>query len=112
MTADMQLTLDGREVQHPAPGTTRPPLGAAQREVMRHLGLFGSITSTQAGVIVHEQRTARNGYRSCGIGAKTDSDYNGAGCCPYAVSDGTEVMKRLRKRGYVEKHFGLWFAKT
>ena len=107
-----QLTLDGREVQHPAPTGVRPPLGAAQREVLRHLGLFGSITSTQAGVIVHEQRRARQGYGGCGTGAKWRSEYTGAGCCPYASTDGTEVMKRLKKRGYVEKHFGLWFAKT
>lgn len=106
---DMQLTLDGREVQHPAPTGTRPPIGQAQRDVLRHLGLFGSITSTQAGVIVHGLRG------NCGSGTKDDaaqSQYAGTGCCRYASTDGTEVMKRLKKRGYVEKHFGLWFAKT
>lgn len=107
---DMQLTMDGREVRHPAP--TGPHLGSAQREVLRHLGLFGSITSTQAGVIVHEQRTARQGYSGCGHGAKDHGTYTGLGCCRYAVSDGTEVMKRLRDRGFVEKHFGLWFSKA
>jgi hypothetical protein len=104
---DMQLTIDGREVQHPAPAGTRPPLGAAQREVMRHLGLFGHLTSTQAGVIVHDVRRAKGGR----CGPQPPGDVSLA-CCIYAASDGTEVMKRLRKRGYVEKHFGLWFAKS
>jgi len=113
VTVPTQLTLDGREVRHPAP--TGPHLGSAQREILRHLGLFGSITSTQAGTIVHEQRRARRGYSGCGFGVKDDnahSSYGGSGCCRYAVSDGTDVMKRLRERGFVEKHFGLWFSKT
>ncbi|MBA2742499.1 MAG: hypothetical protein H0U46_10860 [Actinobacteria bacterium] len=107
----MQLTLDGREVQHPAPTGARPPLGPAQREVLRKLA-FGSLTTTQAGVIVHDIRRER-GRGSCGFGAKNgQSDYSGLGCCRYASTDGSAVMKRLADRGYLERHGGLWFAKS
>lgn len=123
----MQQTLDGQLVRHPAPTGVR--LGPHEREVLRALG-FGSLTSTQAGKICHAMR-GHCGYRcpygewnkrryyapSTGgvytMGEKDDEEnlrYKGDGCCPYAVSEGTEVMKRLKRRGFVEKRAGLWFA--
>jgi hypothetical protein len=105
VTVAMQLTIDGGEVEY-RHASSRAPLGPAQREVMRLLG-FGSLTSTQAGSIVHGLRG------SCGFGAKdTGREYRGAGCCRYAVTDGSAVMRRLYDRGFVEKHSGLWFAKS
>lgn len=117
-----QIAFDGSEVRHPAPTGAR--LGPAQREVLRQLG-FGSLTSTQAGTIVHRVR-GHCGY-GCPFGewntlhyhksrygggyiAPSSPGYAGAGCCPYAATDGTSVMKRLERRGYAVKIFGLWFA--
>jgi hypothetical protein len=113
MTA-MQLTIDGSEVEyHRAVNGVR--LGPNQREVMRQLG-FRSLTSTQAGVICHELRNERAGTGCTRGGTARDdrakSDYNGVGCCRFASSDGSAVMKSLHEGGYVEKHAGLWFAKS
>lgn len=99
MSTATQLTLDGSEV--PVSRTTAR-LGRNQRAILRTL-VFGSLTSTQAGRIVHELR----GY--CGAGAKSRGDYQGAGCCPYAATDGSDVMRSLRDRGFVEKQGGLWW---
>jgi hypothetical protein len=113
MTA-MQLTIDGSEVEyHRAVSGTR--LGPNQREVMRRLG-FGSLTSTQAGTICHELRNERHG-QSCTQGGtarddRAKSEYGGEGCCRFASSDGSSMMKGLREQGFVEKHAGLWFAKS
>ena len=98
MTA-LQLTLDGGEVPV---SRTVARLGANQRAVLRKM-VFGSMTSTQAGVIIHERR----GH--CGFGAKDRGEYTGAGCCRYAVSDGSAVLVGLRERGFVEKEGGLWW---
>ena len=125
MTA-MQLTIEGEEVEYRRASRGTVPLGRAQKEVMRRLG-FGSLTSTQAGVIVHEERRFAlaalrrvpianiSEWAGCGHGARDDeakSEYGGSGCCRYAATDGAAVMKRLYDRGFVEKHAGLWFAKS
>lgn len=128
MHPGMQLTLDGQEIRHPAPTSAR--LGPHEREVLRTLG-FGSLTSTQAGKICHAIRGHcgygcpygewnTRGYHNSPYGGCNiyptqhegfeKTRYRGDGCCPYAVSEGTEVMKRLRKRGYVEKIGGLWYT--
>lgn len=103
----LQQTLDGQEIKHPAP--TRTHIGPHEREVLRALG-FGSLSSTQAGTICHDVR-GHCGYRvPYGEWNVRGSRYMGGGCCPYAVSEGTEVMKRLKRRGFVEKIGGLWYA--
>lgn len=121
------MTLDGREVRHPAPSTAR--LGPSQRAVLRALG-FGSLTSTQAGKICHETRgwcgwrtpygawNEQKMYKASSgsvlrMGNSYDVNkhkYAGQGCCPYACSEGTEVMKRLKRRGFADKIGGLWYA--
>ena len=94
-----QLTIDGREVSIAA---SRPPrFGPNQREVLRALG-FGTLTSTQAGTLVHSRR----GH--CGFGARSIGTYNGSGCCAYAATDGSAVLRTLLERGIVEKAAGLW----
>jgi hypothetical protein len=124
----LQQTLDGQVVKHPAPSGTR--LGPHEREVLRALS-FGSLTSTQAGKICHEIRGHcfsqvpygqwnsggyhRSRYGGVNIYPKTHEGYEktryqGEGCCPGACLEGTEVMKRLKRRGFVEKIGGLWYA--
>lgn len=124
----VQQTLDGQVTRHPAP--TRLQLGPHEREVLRQLG-FGSLTSTQAGTICHSLRghcysqvpygTWNSGgyHRSKHGGVHIypkehenfeSTRYRGAGCCPGACLEGTEVMKRLKRRGFVEKIGGLWYA--
>lgn len=119
-----QMTLDGQMVKHPAP--TRMRLGPHERAVMRALG-FGSLTSTQAGKICHRERghcfsqvpygTWNMHYhrsRYGGMHYYTDLPdhlkYRGEGCCPGACLEGTEVMKRLKRRGFVVKIGGLWYT--
>ena len=103
---DAQLTLEGREVPLLPDGriATRLRLGPNQREVMRQLGLHGSIRAVQAGVIVH----ARRG--SCGVGAKS-SRYRGTGigCCAYAATDGSDLLRRLERCGLVERIGGVYY---
>jgi len=97
----VQMTLDGGEVPV---SHTRVRLGPNQRQVLRKLALVSHMTSTDAGVIVHEQR----GWH--GFGAKdTGRPYVGAGCCRYASTDGSALMRSLRERGFVEKQGGLWW---
>jgi hypothetical protein len=114
MSAVMQLTIDGGEVEYMR-AASGARLGPNQREIMRKLG-FGSLTSTQAGTIVHAMRNER-GRTSCTRGGtsrddRAQSSYKGSGCCRFASTDGSGAMKRLHELGFVEKHAGLWFAKS
>ena len=123
-----QMTLDGQYVDHPAPTGTR--LGPHEREVLKKLS-FDSLTSTQAGTICHEVRGHcfskvpygtwnsggyhRSRYGGVSIYPKThehfeQTRYRGQGCCPGACLEGTEVMKRLKRRGFVVNIGGLWYA--
>jgi hypothetical protein len=101
MTTAVQLTIDGGEV--PVSHGRGRVLGRNQREVLRRLALFSHMTSTQAGRVVHEMR----GH--CGFGARSTVGYAGLGCCEYASTDGSEVMRGLQERGLVEKEGGLWW---
>ena len=96
MSAAMQLTLDGREV--PISGTRTPAFTDAQTEILRALRLYGIITSTAAGRILHAHRK-----------------YGCAGCradrCYFASSDGCDALKRLAERGLVRRVArGRWKA--
>ena len=106
--ASVQLALEG--LGDPVPLSAligkRARLGPRQRAVLDELGRRGSLTSTQAGRIVHAAR----GH--CGSGARDSftHEYAGAGCCPYAVSDGAEVLYPLAARGLVEMIGGVWYS--
>lgn len=105
-----QLTIDGGEVEHPAPATRTGPLSPVQVEILRHLGIHGWISSTSAGVMAHAHREERRG-RSFVRHVQTYG-LRGDGCCRYAASDGGDVMKRLAARGLVERYErGVWFPR-
>lgn len=93
---ETQLTFDGREV--PIGGSRPPAFTAAQTEILRAIRLYGIITSTAAGRILHANRK-----------------YGCAGCkadrCYYASSDGGDALKRLAERGTVRRvGRGRWKA--
>jgi hypothetical protein len=103
---DTQLTVDGREVPLLRDGriATRLRLGPNQREVMRRLGLHGSIRAVQAGQIIHQ------GRGHCGFGAKSrGGGYGGAGCCAYASTDGSALLRTLEKQGLVQNIGGVYY---
>lgn len=96
MSEMAQLTFDGREV--PIDKSTAPVFSAAQTEILRAIRLYGIITSTAAGRILHAHR--EHGCRHCR-----------AGECPYASSDGCDALKRLAERGLVRRVArGRWKA--
>lgn len=106
MTA-WQLTLDGREVEHPPPTFHAGPLSGVQKEIMRALAVRGWISSTAAGVIAHAHREERL-HRSF-IAHVQRWGLRGDGCCRWAATDGGAVMKRLAERGLVERYErGVW----
>lgn len=82
----------------------RSPISTAQAEIMRVIGEKGSIRSVEAGVIIHAARRPPCNWH--GRGRRTKE-----ACCRHASSDGTEVMKRLMKRGFVKRaEPGVWIA--
>jgi hypothetical protein len=80
-------------------------LNDTQTAMLRHVGEHGSITSTEAGVILHQAR----GH--CGFGGKGgrhDGDSRSKACCVYACSDGSMALRRLRDRGALVKSASGW----
>lgn len=91
-----QLDVFGGETVHEEVVSQRHRYTDAQREILRFIQNYAAITSTQAGVIVHAHR--EGGCYSCRRGT-----------CPWVSSDGSDAMKRLRKRGLVKRHHrGVW----
>ena len=96
----MQLTVDGREV--PWQLATRVPTRDAHRRILRHVGQQGTISSTEAGLIVHECRgncAYQTMYRSR-EGLLTD---RGKGCCVYCATDGSRTLRTLERWGFVTR---------
>jgi hypothetical protein len=95
---DLQLTLDGREIPLTdavaAPRSTSS-LSAVQRAVLVYVGEHASITSLQAGRIVH---AARGG--GC---ARAIAEGKQGGCCKWASEDGRAMCMRLVKRGLLRR---------
>lgn len=95
-----QLRLDGTEVPL-ANEAAKTPLTPAQREILRHIGEHGHITSTEAGTIIHRQRQASNPRI-------TNPQYIEV-MHRYACADGLEACKRLLKRNLVRREKpGRW----
>lgn len=93
-----QLTIDGREVELAAVPSRRFPYTAAQRSILALIAQQGSITSTEAGKIVHAHRMPP--CKRCNEGK-----------CGYVASDGGDTLKRLQARGLVRRIVaGVWEA--
>lgn len=90
-----QLRIDGTEVPVELTPASQG-LTEAQRGILHTIGEHGFISSTQAGVIVHNAR----GH--CGFGSKSALTA-GEACCGYACADGLEACKRLMKRNLVRR---------
>lgn len=96
-----QLDIYGGETAHVEVGRAAAPFTLCQREILRMIQNFGSITSSQAGRIVHAHRAG--GCRRC---AAVDVR------CKWAASDGCDAMKRLMARGIVRRHHrGVWVTR-
>ena len=99
-----QLGLDGGETPHEQVvkvSRPKPALNGAQRAILRVIEAEGTIRPVEAGVIVHAHRD-----QPCRLAGAAGADrYKGGGvaCCAYASSDGVEALKRLAKRGLVER---------
>lgn len=97
-----QLDVFGGETAHVEVTKRAAPFTPCQQEILRLLRNFGSITSTQAGKIVHSHRDG--GCYRCRV--------NDNGHCQWASSDGNDAMKRLMERGLVRRHRpGVWIAR-
>lgn len=98
MGTTTQLDIYGGETAHVEITKAAAPLTPCQREILRLIQNLGSVTSSQAGRIVHAHRDG--GCQRC-----RDVDRR----CRFAASDGHDAMKRLTARGIVRRHHrGLW----
>lgn len=85
-----QLGLDGRATPYPL---RRPrPLSDRQREVLRFMQTNGDVRPVQIGMLMHAGRSTTRLHLD-----------------RYASSDGSDALRRLAKRGLVERvHRGVW----
>jgi transposase len=99
-----QLTLDGREVDHPL--RVGQPLSDRQREILRFVRARGVVRSYEVGAMMH---AGRDGV--CKSRATFPEGRWHLGCCRHAPSDGCDAMNRLLARGLVERvGRGRWRA--
>jgi len=94
-----QLTLDGREEQGgpPLPRRRTPPLSPAQLDVMRQIRKIGWIRPVEAGLILYAHVESSE--------AAVDRRAR------YASADGSEMLRRMAKRGLVHRvSRGRWEA--
>jgi transposase len=97
-----QLTLDGREVDHPV--RIGQPLSERQREILRFVRARDVVRTYEVGTMMHAGREG-----GCARGFP-DGQWH-LGCCPYAPNDGCDAMNRLLARGLVERvGRGRWRA--
>ncbi|HZV74643.1 MAG TPA: hypothetical protein VFF79_13070 [Conexibacter sp.] len=98
----MQLAIDGSEV--PMARVRPARVTPAQREILRALRMLGELRSWQAGRILHA-------HREHGCRQQESASHRGGAetCCGYCSSDGGAAMKRLARRGVVERvERGRW----
>jgi hypothetical protein len=89
-----QLGLDG--VETPYPPRTPRRLSDRQRELVAYIGERELVTPTEVGVLMHQGRERR-----CVV--LLDFRRGRVGCCRFASSDGCDALRRLAKRGLVER---------
>lgn len=103
MSAVSQLGLDGTEVAHPV--RTGHPLTARQRGLLIFIRSQDSVRPLEVGMIMHQGREV-----PCVM--TLDFRRGRVSCCEYASSDGVDALKRLERRGLVERRArGQWAAK-
>lgn len=94
-----QLTLAGFPATPRQARSSQAQLSGAQRAILARLRESGSIRAVEAGTIVHAYRP----------GIACEKGGQGAGCCCYASTDGSDALKRLQRRGLVERvERGAW----
>ena len=95
----MQLTLDGREVPYDESlqVSRARPLRDSQEEIIAFMRLHGCVRPVQIGTVLHNFNRISHKLSDRGDPVKAKP------CCPYATSDGVDALKRLTKRGLVEK---------
>lgn len=99
MASGVQLTLDGRAEPLARSHGQAAPLTAVQLTLLRAVVERETITSTEAGRIVHAHRDPPC-ERCC------------RGCCGFTSTDGSDALKRLAHRGLVRRiAAGLWTAR-
>lgn len=98
-----QLTIDGDE--EPL-GRQPRPLGPLVEQLLEELEQHpGGLRAVEIGRILH---TLRGG---CPQEGKRWANWQGTralGCCPYAASDGANLMLRLQGRGLVARGNHCW----
>lgn len=121
----IQLPLDGipapvvTDHNHSSGVGARRPFSPAQLAIMQHIDKHGSIRTVEAGVIIHRERDGKTRFARHVANNNTISvlangtwrhrTRNGIGCCRFASTDGLEAMKRLAKRGIVQRAGrGVW----
>jgi hypothetical protein len=98
MTEQPQLTLDGTEVVIPAEPRRHSPYTAAQYAIMRLVAECDTITSSEAGRIVHACRVP-------------PCERCQEGNCGFVAADGRDALMRLQARGLVRRIYaGRWGA--
>lgn len=106
---DLQLDVFGGVTAAPVSGGRRIGFSAAQRQILGVVIAEGVITSTQAGVISHAHRHEHGRLVGCkgstasSRASKWTPGARSGACCCWAATDGGAVMKRLAKRGIVER---------
>lgn len=94
-SSEAQLTLDGGEV--PAlDRRARLHLTDVQRELLRLGARPEGVGQQEAGMVVHRHRDP---HRSLHVGCSCRRGV----ACKWAGNDGWEALKRLRKRGLIQK---------
>jgi hypothetical protein len=95
---DRQLNLAGGE-EDPLERTVRGQLSDTQREILQAIHVHGEITTVDAGRIVHARRSPP--CARCREGR-----------CAFVELDGSDALKRLKRRGHVRRLYGdVWIGR-
>jgi hypothetical protein len=89
-----QLGLDGTETMLPL--RLGRPLTERQRELVAYMRAHGVVSPTELGVLMHQGRET-----PCVV--LLDFRRMPVGCCEHASSDGGDALRRLARRGLVER---------
>jgi DNA-directed RNA polymerase specialized sigma24 family protein len=100
---EMQLTLDGREIEHPVVHST--PLTDKQRLVLAYVRQRDEVRPWEIGKLMHAGRETGCPARSEHVSSRH------LACCAHGSADGNDALRRLERRGLVERlGWGRWRA--